>query len=110
MVGLGTRPAIERAGTETPHLQRGAPDFYPNDRSRRALPSRSRRIGASAPLGDHVSGSAFGAEPETGTTTAVDPALPEPPQWELLPGAVLAVRRLGGHLACAHRQRDDEYH
>jgi len=30
MVGLWTRPAIERAGTETPHLQRGAPDFYPN--------------------------------------------------------------------------------
>ena len=24
-------PAIERAGTETPHLQRGAPDFYPSD-------------------------------------------------------------------------------
>ena len=23
-------PAIERAGTETPHLQRGAPDFYPS--------------------------------------------------------------------------------
>jgi hypothetical protein len=30
MVGLCTRPAIERAGTETPHLQRGAPDFYPS--------------------------------------------------------------------------------
>ena len=30
MVGLCTRPAIERAGTVTPHLQRGAPDFYPN--------------------------------------------------------------------------------
>src|SRR5262249_11072797 len=25
-----TRLAIERAGTETPHLQRGAPDFYPS--------------------------------------------------------------------------------
>jgi hypothetical protein len=25
-----TPPAIERAGTETPHLQRGALDFYPN--------------------------------------------------------------------------------
>src|ERR1700730_212681 len=23
-------PAIERAGMETPHLQRGAPEFYPN--------------------------------------------------------------------------------
>jgi hypothetical protein len=23
-------PAIERAETETPHLQRGAPDFYPD--------------------------------------------------------------------------------
>jgi hypothetical protein len=23
-------PAIERAGTETPHLQRGASDFYPS--------------------------------------------------------------------------------
>jgi hypothetical protein len=31
MVGLCTRPAIERAGTVTPHLQRGAPDFYPNE-------------------------------------------------------------------------------
>src|SRR5215469_3799715 len=30
MVRMGTRPAIERAGTETPHLQRSAPDFYPN--------------------------------------------------------------------------------
>jgi hypothetical protein len=25
-------PAIERAGTETPHLQRGALDFYPDHR------------------------------------------------------------------------------
>jgi hypothetical protein len=37
-----TRLAIERAGTETPHLQRGAPDFYPNntnfDLNRRASP------------------------------------------------------------------------
>jgi RNA-directed DNA polymerase len=31
MVGLRTRPAIERAGTVTPHLQRGAPVFYPNN-------------------------------------------------------------------------------
>jgi hypothetical protein len=42
MVGLCTRLAIERAGTETPHLQRGAPDFYPNktnfDLNRRASP------------------------------------------------------------------------
>ena len=30
MVGMCTRPAIERAGNGTPHLQRGAPDFYPN--------------------------------------------------------------------------------
>ena len=30
MVRMGTRPAIERAGTVTPHLQRSAPDFYPN--------------------------------------------------------------------------------
>src|SRR6266852_2011552 len=30
MVGLSTRLAIERAGAETPHLQRGAPDFYPS--------------------------------------------------------------------------------
>ena len=30
MVRLCTRPAIERAATETPHLQRGAPDFYPS--------------------------------------------------------------------------------
>ena len=31
MVGLCTQLAIERAGLETPHLKRGAPDFYPND-------------------------------------------------------------------------------
>ena len=30
MVGLCTQLAIERAGLETPHLKRGAPDFYPN--------------------------------------------------------------------------------
>jgi hypothetical protein len=39
---LCTRLAIERAGTETPDLQRGAPDFYPNktnfDLNRRASP------------------------------------------------------------------------
>src|SRR6476646_2811205 len=32
MVRLRPHPAIERAGTETPHLQRGAPNFYPNRR------------------------------------------------------------------------------
>jgi hypothetical protein len=31
MVGLCTRLAIERAGTETPHLKQGAPDFYPSE-------------------------------------------------------------------------------
>src|ERR1019366_9574983 len=31
------RPAIERAGTETPHLKRGAPDFYPNGAGHRHL-------------------------------------------------------------------------
>src|SRR5271169_2766783 len=31
MVGLCTRLAIERAGMETPHLKRGAPDFYPSE-------------------------------------------------------------------------------
>ena len=30
MVGLRTQLAIERAGLETPHLKRGAPDFYPS--------------------------------------------------------------------------------
>src|SRR5713226_8236112 len=49
MVGLRTRLAIERAGTETPHLQRGAPDFYPNnpnfDLNRRASPRPYRREG-----------------------------------------------------------------
>jgi hypothetical protein len=33
MVGLRTQLAIERAGLETPHLKRGAPDFYPSDRT-----------------------------------------------------------------------------
>jgi hypothetical protein len=40
-------PAIERAGTETPHLQRSAPEFYPNNMQRklgstRGSPRRSR--------------------------------------------------------------------
>ena len=30
MVGMCTQPAIERAGLETPHLKRGAPEFYPS--------------------------------------------------------------------------------
>jgi hypothetical protein len=30
MVGMRTRLAIERAGTVTPHLKRGAPVLYPN--------------------------------------------------------------------------------
>ena len=30
MVGMRTRPAIERAGTVTPRLQLGAPEFYPD--------------------------------------------------------------------------------
>src|ERR1700756_4863679 len=30
MVRLRPHPAIERAGMETPHLQRGASNFYPN--------------------------------------------------------------------------------
>ncbi len=47
MVGLCTRLAIERAGTETPHLQRGAPDFYPNN-ERRHRPDRCAERGASA--------------------------------------------------------------
>src|ERR1700756_479411 len=45
-VGLRTRPAIERAGTETPHLQRGAPVFYPNNTRQPNLgrtPSRESR-------------------------------------------------------------------
>src|SRR5229473_3738788 len=32
MVGMRTRLAIERAGTVTPHLKRGAPVLYPNPR------------------------------------------------------------------------------
>jgi RNA-directed DNA polymerase len=31
MVGMRTRPAIERAGTVTPRLQLGAPEFYPDN-------------------------------------------------------------------------------
>ena len=31
MVGMRTRLAIERAGTEIPHLKRGAPVLYPNN-------------------------------------------------------------------------------
>src|ERR1700680_4862081 len=30
MVGMCTQPAIERARLETPHLKRGAPEFYPS--------------------------------------------------------------------------------
>src|SRR5215475_8753880 len=30
MVGMCTRLAIERASAETPHLKRGASDFYPS--------------------------------------------------------------------------------
>jgi len=33
--GTVNRLVIERAGAETPHLQRGAPDFYPVDLSSR---------------------------------------------------------------------------
>jgi hypothetical protein len=40
-------PAIERAGAETPHLQRGALDLYPNQ-NLRSLSTRS-------PRGDHES-------------------------------------------------------
>jgi len=43
MVGLWTRPAIERAGTETPHLQRGAPDFYPSGAGHRHLARVNRQ-------------------------------------------------------------------
>jgi len=43
-------PAIERAGTETPHLQRGAPDFYP-DLSLRTSGFNSHPAKASQPAG-----------------------------------------------------------
>jgi hypothetical protein len=47
MVGLGTRLAIERAGTETPHLQRGAPDFYPNTLLNDLVRRRKHKLGRS---------------------------------------------------------------
>src|SRR5258708_12463890 len=34
---MGTRPAIERAGAETPHLQQDAPDFYPSGPSFKSM-------------------------------------------------------------------------
>ena len=37
MVGMRTRLAIERAGTVTPHLKRGAPVLYPNPSSKLVL-------------------------------------------------------------------------
>src|SRR5580704_14452934 len=40
MVGLCTRLAIERAGTETPHLKQGAPDFYPSEETGKCTGSR----------------------------------------------------------------------
>src|SRR5262245_57945853 len=41
-------PAIERAGTETPHLQRDAPEFYPNN-SAAMLNRRMRSVDRRAP-------------------------------------------------------------
>ena len=41
MVGLRTQLAIERAGLETPHLKRGAPDFYPSESLVRVYPPRA---------------------------------------------------------------------
>jgi hypothetical protein len=45
MVGMRTRLAIERAGTVTPHLKRGAPVLYPNRRAcRRNIQSGKRKL------------------------------------------------------------------
>ena len=50
MVELGTHPATERAGVETPHLSARAPELYPDSRTsgsvrgagRKARPYRDR--------------------------------------------------------------------
>ena len=54
MVGMRTRLAIERAGTVTPHLKRGAPVLYPNPNGN-GEKWMGRTYGAKAPVLDHTS-------------------------------------------------------
>jgi hypothetical protein len=51
MVGMRTRLAIERAGTVTPHLKRGAPVLYPNPNGN-GEQRIGRTYGATAPVLD----------------------------------------------------------
>jgi hypothetical protein len=51
MVGMRTRLAIERAGTVTPHLKRGAPVLYPNPNGN-GEQQIGRTYGATAPVLD----------------------------------------------------------
>jgi len=51
MVGMRTRLAIERAGTVTPHLKRGAPVLYPNPRGN-GEPTDRRNLRSTAPVLD----------------------------------------------------------
>src|SRR6266852_2538809 len=51
MVGMRTRLAIERAGTVTPHLKRGAPVLYPNPRGNREQTDR-QNLRSAAPVLD----------------------------------------------------------
>jgi hypothetical protein len=60
MVGMRTRLAIERAGTETPHLKRGAPVLYPNKKQVSAL-------GGTVGMGGQASGKRL-AEITSGTS------------------------------------------
>ena len=56
MVGMRTRLAIERAGTVTPHLKRGAPVLYPNPNGN-GEQWIGRTYGAMAPVLDPTRGS-----------------------------------------------------
>src|SRR5215831_15085822 len=58
-------PAIERAGPETPHLQRGALDLYPNPKSRS---SEAHRQGL--PWGDYESPGRNDSKRKCGLETA----------------------------------------
>src|SRR6266851_2134498 len=55
MVGMRTRLAIERAGTVTPHLKRGAPVLYPNPRGN-GEPTDRRNLRSTAPVLDPTAG------------------------------------------------------
>jgi hypothetical protein len=55
MVGMRTRLAIERAGTVTPHLKRGAPVLYPNPRGNGEQTDR-QNLRSTAPVLDPTFG------------------------------------------------------